>query len=437
MNNMDHACTVTNIKRRGEYVWQVRWHEEGRVHRSFFSSKAQADSKAALLNRQAVTSTKQILLQPQEDGQLFLAIQRAAKAQGITLTQVLQGMAAAGQGKPATPTLSAVLAEMEARKLKSGANTYYVTTLRQIINRFAKAQEPGQRDLPIDQYTVHHLEVFLDANKLASRKTLRSKLSTFFKYAVLRDYRVDNPCFKLLKIRRTDPPPKVFTVEQVTTCLKWLEKHPRAVAWFVLTTFCGLRPEEAQQSRWTMINFDEGWIRVEAQTTKTRTRRIVEPRDEAMAWLKYAQEMNSELPLTRKQLQLERIPLRDHLGWEDWPKDITRHTASSMWFAHSKDSKTVAKSLGHSEAVMRKNYMALVTPKEAAKFWALRPPAVKNPYVKPTKKKKPCNSTPTPSTESSKSSCLVTTSTSNICDSTTPTPTTPTPTTPTPPNTDS
>jgi len=69
-------------------------------------------------------------------------------------------------------------------------------------------------------------------------------------------------------------PPAILTVEQVKQCLDWLVgKRSRAFAWFVLTSFAGLRPEEAEKTSWHHINFDEGWVRVEAQTTKVRQRR--------------------------------------------------------------------------------------------------------------------------------------------------------------------
>ena len=52
-----------------------------------------------------------------------------------------------------------------------------------------------------------------------------------------------------------------------------------------LLNFAGLRPEEAAKTTWAMINFKEGWIRVEAQTSKIRQRRVVYAPPMAMAWL--------------------------------------------------------------------------------------------------------------------------------------------------------
>lgn len=62
--------------------------------------------------------------------------------------------------------------------------------------------------------------------------------------------------------------------------------------------------------------------------------------------------------------------LRDALGFDTWPKDITRHTAASYWLAGEGETvKHVAKMLGHSEATCERHYKAVKTQKEAAEFW--------------------------------------------------------------------
>jgi len=78
-------------------------------------------------------------------------------------------------------------------------------------------------------------------------------------------------------------------------------------------------------------------------------------------------------PLTARTRKLDRKALRALLGWPVWKKDVTRHTAASMWLAHEASAAKVATALGHSESVLRKNYMALVTQEQAKTFWALRP----------------------------------------------------------------
>ena len=68
-----------------------------------------------------------------------------------------------------------------------------------------------------------------------------------------------------------------------------------------------------------------------------------------------------------------RKDLRAVLGWKAWKHDCTRHTAASNWLAECRSAADVATSLGNSETVLRKHYMALVTKKDAEKFWQLTP----------------------------------------------------------------
>jgi integrase len=56
---------------------------------------------------------------------------------------------------------------------------------------------------------------------------------------------------------------------------------------------------------------------------------------------------------------------------------VTRHTAASYWLAETGSTTQVAEALGHSEDVLRRNYMALVTKAEAQEFWQLLPPESK------------------------------------------------------------
>lgn len=161
-------------------------------------------------------------------------------------------------------------------------------------------------------------------------------------------------------------PPQVFSVAVVRSCLKWLRSsRPKVLAWFVLSTFCGLRPEEAEKTTAADIHFGEGFIKVEAQTTKVRQRRVVYPKAEAMALLKSCKVK----PVTAQNRRRAIRALREHLNWKAWPKDITRHTAASYWLADCESTASVAKSLGNSESILLKHYAAVVTREQAKEFW--------------------------------------------------------------------
>jgi hypothetical protein len=129
-----------------------------------------------------------------------------------------------------------------------------------------------------------------------------------------------------------------------------------------------LRPEEAEKVEPGQINYTEGWVRVEI--SKVLQRRVVYPKPEVMAALKWSLENGGRLPLhplARKRV-LHR--LREHLGWKVWHKDVTRHSAASYWLADCQSAAAVAESLGNSEKVLKRHYKALVTKEQAKDFWA-------------------------------------------------------------------
>jgi len=180
-----------------------------------------------------------------------------------------------------------------------------------------------------------------------------------------------NPCEQLDLAAQPRTPPPIFTLQQVRACLDYLRGSPVALAWFVLGTFCGFRPEEADATPWE--NVREDVIIVDAQASKVRRRRVVDLEPSAAAWLAEAKQLHSRLPLPKATRRRAIRALREHLGWSEWPKDITRHTAASMLLALHQDAGRVALMLGNSPGVLLTHYRELVTREQAADFWRLTP----------------------------------------------------------------
>ena len=64
--------------------------------------------------------------------------------------------------------------------------------------------------------------------------------------------------------------------------------------------------------------------------------------------------------------------LQHALGWPKWKQDVTRHSAATYMLATS--AAAVATSLGNSETILKRHYLALVTRAQAEAFWAVQPP---------------------------------------------------------------
>jgi integrase len=368
--NPPKTISISQCKVRGEKMWRVRYHELGRTKRKFFTARTAADSFAATLRGDAVSARQKLALLPQEVLEKLLTIYNESTRRGCDLLTFLYAPAATGKTSPAIET---VLKEIVKTKENANRASKYVGGFKGFCEKLAK----GRETMPIDRFNVADVEAFIDGYPLASRPTVRSRISTLFQFAVRRGYRSDNPCNQLEPIEPNDPKREILTLDETKKCLQWFLANPRLLAWFALSTFAGLRPDEAMKTTWADINLKEGWIKVEAQTTKVGERRVVYPHATALAWIKKAQDLGAQLPLTTKQRVMEMKELRPVLGWGTWKQDVTRHTAASMWLAHSDSAEKVATALGNSEKILRKHYLALVTKVDAEKFWNLTPKAVK------------------------------------------------------------
>jgi len=367
---MNARITVQKWTIRGKVRWAVHRMELGKRTRTFFSSKKAADAEAALLRSQRAETGDVWITLSAFERQHLLQVHHEAKKLGVDLAELLSAWKRGPRSSVASsPCLEDVIAELSSAKVATGRSHRYADSLTLLLHQFAK----GRERLPIADVHLTDVEGFLDSKGLHSRQTLRARLSTLFRFAVRRGYRADNPCDRLESIKVVKTAPAILTIEQTRKCLAALDEKPRALAWFALTTFAGLRPEEAEKTSWDQINFEEGWIRVEAQTTKVRQRRVVYPTAMAMAWLNRAKTQGAELPIGKTSRRRAIRVLRTALGLSIWPKDFTRHSAASYWLAETGNAATVAAALGHSENVLRKNYMALVTKAQAKEFWGLAP----------------------------------------------------------------
>jgi integrase len=359
-----NRCTV-----RGRAAWIVAWRVAGQRKRAFYPNRSQADAKAEEVRISLVTTRAAALELPAHARQAILDACAETIAGGATVEEIVatirgrQALVAAG---PA-PTLAATIDELVAAKEKAGRAAAYTSGLRRTLGDFAQ----GIESAPIASVGLPAVESYLDRKQLASRATLRTRLSTLFKFAVRRGYRADNPCARLETVSVPVKPPVVFTLGQLEAALGFFRGRPRASAWFALSTFCGLRPEEAEKTRREDIHLDEGWVRVEAQTSKIGQRRVVYPRPEALQAIARALKRGAELPLDKSCRRRAIRALRAKLGLPVWVKDITRHSAASYWLAAGESAARVADALGHSERILKRHYRAVVTRKDAEAFWRL------------------------------------------------------------------
>lgn len=356
--------TVRPFTQRGITRYRVSYYEGGKRVRPSFPTKSAADSEAARIRNDIAQFGAAWISLPAADRSRLMDAWARAKKNGVDLLTIAD--------KPPAPVVSAakklseVIAELKAAKDSAGRDSEYTKSLRRVLNQFAK----GRESLPIDLVRFNDVEKFLNSKSLAYRSTLRARLSTLFNFAMRRHYIENNPCTQLEAVTYHKPPPQIFTPEQLKTALLWFRKNPKGMTWFVLTTLCGLRPDEARKTPPGKIQLDAGVIVVDTQTTKVRERRVVTPMKEAMKWLRLSLKLGGKTPMSKQCKKRLLKEFRAVLGFAKWPKDITRHTAASIWLARIKSASEVAEQLGNSERVLKRDYKALITPKQLEEYLA-------------------------------------------------------------------
>ncbi|MGC3961338.1 MAG: hypothetical protein QM813_26445 [Verrucomicrobiota bacterium] len=311
-------------------------------------SKAKADAEAVRIRKDGEQLGASWMDIPAADRHRLAQMWKAGGVDGLSV-----------KTSAPTRTLSEVAKELESSKNSSGCNERYVNCMMSVLNQFIK----GRNSLPIGEVTLNDIVTHLNSFNLSYRSTVRARISTLFNFALRREYIEKNPCDQLDEIIYHKPPPQILTPEQLKKCLQWLTKNPRGSTWFVLTTLCGLRPEEAQKTPRDKIQCLAGHIIVDSQTTKVRQRRVVTPMPEAMKWLRRSLKYGGLTPINQQFKRRLILKLRTLIGFKEWPQDITRHTAASIWLARIKSAAEVAEQLGNSEKVLKRDYKALVTAK--------------------------------------------------------------------------
>lgn len=266
------------------------------------------------------------------------------------------------------PSLRTAIGSLATAKAAGNRRKVYVTHLRMCLAAFAS----HAGDVPIDHITTDHVESFLATRGRSpwTRITYTARLSTLFEFARRRRWISENPCFFLERVSVDQKPPEILTPEDarrlVAACRS---QERRGLAWLALALYAGLRPGEAAQITWEKIDFESNRIWVDSSISKVRRMRIVEPQPIAMQLLAEARDTGAELPLSLSTRRRIMRKLREAMGWEEWPADITRHSCASYWLALEPDAGRIALQLGHSPNVLMRHYRSVVTRQQAVEFF--------------------------------------------------------------------
>jgi integrase len=346
----------------------VRSKISGKWERKFFRTKVEAQTYVQLKETELLNHGKEGATFPSWLRVMAARENDRLKSFGKTLTDAtdfyLRHLEATSRSVPVAQATRELLQNRKA----SGLSDRYVYEMDLKLRRFCN-------DFPdrcIAQISTADVDTWLERLSLApgSRNTFRRDLNTLFSFAVTRRYCATNPVIESSIAKDIDEEVGILSVNQI---IKLLEVASDAmIPFFAIGAFAGLRRAELERMDWLQIDFESGLINVKARHSKTAARRLVTIQPNLAAWLApYGKHSGSICPPMFRTLFDEE---REHAGLlRDWPQNALRHSYGSYHLAKFQDAPALALQMGNSVEVIMKHYRELVKPKEAARYWQIKP----------------------------------------------------------------
>ena len=370
---------VRPIKHKsGAKAWLVDGRVRGIGERFFFKSKGEAETKADQLR---ITRANEGLSAVNFPEKLRIEADECARALepfGKTLRDAVNFYMPHLRASNRTCTFTALTNELLDAKGRDGASKRYLGDLRSRLGQFGASAEGKS----VSSITATEVDAWLRSLAVAAttRNNFRRVLIVAFNFAFNRGYCVTNPAKKSAKAKEVESTVGILSVAQT---VRLLDVAPGELVPFItLGAFAGLRRAELERLDWAEVDLQGGLIEVLAAKAKSARRRFVKIRENLAAWLQpIAKTSGAVTPLNYRELM---DTARKAAGIVEWPQNAFRHGFASYHLAHFKDAASLALELGHTNAnLVFQHYRQLVKPKDAERYWSIRPTRMENVVAMP------------------------------------------------------
>lgn len=363
--------TLREITTNGCRAWQLDYNVDGKRLRPQFKTEQEARTRRdEILKAQADLGNQFLALSPVDRASMFALLAELQKS-GMTpfelLAAVRTGRAApTGQGI----TVRKAWDDFRADLVRLHRSPRYLQTMDQMRAKFV---DPRAEQC-IASVTHDTVTDWLKQFPAASQATRIDHVKSFLSYCKDRKWFVEHPMAAISKPEKLQGHIASFTVDQVRAALLWIrDNEPSLLAYFVIATFIGTRPEEIDRLTWADFDLDNAVLRIDAARCKDKRPRLTHLEPMAVEWLRYAKSRpECKLPWNGKTRMKLMVPLRKALNLGPvWPHDICRHTFGSNHVELHHSFGRTAGDMGNSEAKIKENYRDPKTPAECAAFWGL------------------------------------------------------------------
>jgi integrase len=358
-----------NNPQRPHLRFVVGFRQSGKRSQKFFETREAAASFASFKNKERAQNGLAHAEFPEAIRQMATEAMEALEPFGKTIRDAANHYVAYLFASARSCSAEQLVKEMLKAKKADGAGERHLSDLESRLSYFS-AKFDGQL---IATITTPAIEAYLRELPVApvTRNHHRNVLVQAFNFAITNGYTKENPAAKAAKAKVVGGRPGILSVEQASSLL--VNAAPEILPFFAVGLFGGLRRAELERLDWAEVDFDSGLIEVTAAKAKTATRRFVKIEPNLREWLMPLRQIKGPIvpPENFRQLFNQ---TRIAAGITEWPENAMRHSFASYHMAHFKNAASTALELGHHDSrVTFAHYRELVKPKEAARYWKLKP----------------------------------------------------------------
>jgi integrase len=339
--------------------------------RRLFETKEQAESFAAFKNAELKRNGIEHAEFPTSLRVMAQEAIEQLKPFGKTITDAVQHYVAHLRASEKSCTAVQLVKELVSAKENDGASQRHLEDLRSRLNIFADKFD-GQ---PVATITRAEIDDWLRSLSVSAvtRNHYRRLVVLAFNFATQRGYATDNPAEKTAKAKERGGDIGILTVTQAARLLE--SATPEVLPYIAIGLFAGLRRAEIERLDWSEIDFESGLVEVTADKAKAARRRLVTMQPNLREWLLPLRKVKGSVTPQANFRQLF-DQAREAAGIVEWPDNALRHSFASYHLAHFKNAASTALELGHHDSrVTFAHYRELVKPKEAERYWNIRPAA--------------------------------------------------------------
>jgi len=409
------AAKKSKIKTYDSFV--VSYYQGGTRLRSRFNSLQQARDKADAVKTVLLNEDLTALQLTGEDSVIYARAKNLISQLGVSLDQVAKEYKDAreilgntslmeavqfyerfGKTVKENKSIPAIVEELNANLKADGKSEYHLRDMKRRLETFALAFPK-----PIMEATTKEISEWLRQLKghnkkgqevdLApkSRNHYRNSIVQLFNHARDHGYLpkgmpTEAEAVKSLEV--VPPTNEIFTVKEIEKVL--YSAPARLVVPMAIKAFCGLRTEEMMNLRWEHLNLESKYIKLPAEVTKTKERRLVPISDNLVAWLTPHKRLTGRVcdRWQRPQALFQAFDRHGKRQGVDVGANKFRNSYISYRVAVTHDVAKVALESGNSPRIIQREYLELATEEEGQLWFAVFPPTAVKKIKSPRKARK-------------------------------------------------